>query len=161
VGTDELRVCARGSAKAGRAPKEAVGLGPAAGDAQTFTDEEIPMRKLDAPYINIVLGLWTFASAFLWPHGMAAFVSTVIVGLVTAVTAAIATWVPPVRIVNTAMGIWLVCSLFAWPLESAVTSWNSFFVGAAITLVSLIGPDESEITSTRPLEPEDEFLPQS
>jgi hypothetical protein len=119
------------------------------------------MRKNDAPYINIVLGLWMFASAFLWPHGMAAFVNALIVGLVTAVCAAIGTWVPPVRIVNTAMGVWLICSLFAWPMEAPATTWNNFFVGAAIVLVSLIGPDESEITSTRPLGPPDEFEPSS
>jgi hypothetical protein len=67
--------------------------------------------------------------------------------------------VPPVRIVCTAAGVWLIASLFAWPLEAAVTGWNNFFVGAAIALVSLIGPDESEITSTLPLGPPDEYEP--
>jgi hypothetical protein len=110
------------------------------------------MDNRAARYVNIALGFWLFVTAFLWPHGSGQFINTWLMGLIVAVTAAGALRVPGLRYVSTAAGVWLIVSLFAWPTVSSPTAWHNVFVGAAIALVSLVGPDEADITSSKGLQ---------
>lgn len=106
------------------------------------------MEHRDARYLNILLGIWLFISAFVWRHSSAQLTNTWIMGVITIVAAWVATRVPPVRFVNTAVGFWLIISSFALPRISAVTTWNNLLVGIVITVLSLVGRT-SGVTSGR------------
>jgi hypothetical protein len=101
-----------------------------------------------ARYVSIALGVWLFATAFLWQHGPGQFVNAWLMGVIVVVTAALALGVPWFRYLSAAAGVWLIASLFAWPLDSPLTAWNNVFVGAGIVLSSMIGPDEVDISSS-------------
>ena len=113
------------------------------------------MKRHDTGSANIVLGVWLFASAFLWQHTPATFINALVVGVVIAASAALAYRWPAARIVDTAAGVWLIASLFAWPSVGPATTWNNFFVGAAVALVSLVGPADEDITAPTRLDSDD------
>jgi hypothetical protein len=116
------------------------------------------MQKNDVPYVNVALGIWLIVSAFLWRHSRADFANAVAMGIVIAGSAAISLRRPAARLATTAAGVWLIASLFAWSPQTPGTIWNTFFVGAAVVLASLIGPSDADITSTANLfEPDDEL----
>ena len=110
----------------------------------------------DPSSINVVLGVWLFASAFLWPHSLATFINALVVGIVIAGSAIVAMRWPAARLVDTAAGVWLIASLFAWPSVAPATAWTHFFVGAAVALVSIVGPGDQDITAPTRLDTEDE-----
>jgi hypothetical protein len=112
--------------------------------------------RRDAGSINVVLGVWLFASAFLWQHSLPTFINALVVGIVMVVSAIVAMRWPAARIVDTAAGVWLIASLFAWPSLAPATAWNNFFVGAAVALVSIIGPGDEDISAPTRLDTEDE-----
>jgi hypothetical protein len=87
---------------------------------------------------NMVLGLWVFASAFLWPHTDAQFTNTWMVGVAVAVIAAAGLSLPSLRYLNTVAGAWLALSAFALPVATAATQWNNFLVGLAVLGLSLV-----------------------
>jgi hypothetical protein len=102
------------------------------------------MRGRDVRYLNIALGACVFMSAFLWPHGRGQFVNTWLMGVIVMVSATIAMKIPAVRFVSAAAGTWLVTSLLAWPQSQFLTLMTNAFLGAAIALVSVIGPRQVE-----------------
>jgi len=91
-----------------------------------------------ARYLNIVLGLWLFISAFAWHHGQAQFTNTWIMGIIVAAVGLISLSVPSFRYVNTIAGAWLIVSGFALPRANSGTTWNNVLVGIAVFLVSLV-----------------------
>ena len=97
------------------------------------------MGNKEARYVNILLGIWLFISAFVWRHSSAQFTNTWIMGVITVLVGFAALGAPAVRYVNTIVGIWLVISGLAMPAASAGTRWNNVLVGIAIFLVSLVG----------------------
>jgi len=113
-------------------------------------------NRQDPSSVNVVLGVWLFASAFLWQHSLPTFINALVVGIVIAASAVVAMRWPAARIVDTAAGVWLIASLFAWPSVAPATTWNNFFVGAAVALVSIIGPSDQDITAPTRLDSEDE-----
>ena len=98
------------------------------------------MQSKDARYLNVLLGIWLFISAFLWRHSSAQMTNTWLMGVITVIVAWISTTMPQFRFVNTAVGIWLVISAFALPHMRTGTVWNNLLVGIAIAVVSLMGP---------------------
>ena len=106
------------------------------------------MGTKEARYVNILLGIWLFISAFVWRHSSWQFNNAWIMGVITAVVALVALSVPAVRFVNTIAGIWLVISGFAFPALAAGTRWNNVLVGVAIFFLSLVG--SSSDLRTRP-----------
>src|SRR5262249_31763739 len=62
--------------------------------------------------LNIVLGIWLFISAFLWPHFEPQFTNTWLLGIICVAAAVVALRVPWFRYVNTALAIWLFISAF-------------------------------------------------
>jgi hypothetical protein len=94
--------------------------------------------------INVVLGVWLFISAFVWPHTQAQMTNTWILGVLCVIFALVAMAVPWVRFLNTLLAIWLFISAWALPSTSAGTVWNNVLVAIAIFVVSLIpsGPEE-------------------
>lgn len=86
---------------------------------------------------NIILGIWLFISAFLWPHGYTQMTNTWIVGVLCVAFALIATRVSEVRYLNTILAIWLFISAWVLPTATAGTRWNNVLVAIAIFFVSL------------------------
>lgn len=106
------------------------------------------MINRGARYVNVVLGVWLFASAFLWRHSPLQFTNTWAMGMLTAVTAALAMGMPTVRFANTVIAVWLVISSFALPRLSNVTAWHNALIGGLIGLVSLI--ESGRVRAGRP-----------
>jgi hypothetical protein len=95
--------------------------------------------------INLILGLWLFISAFIWPHTMAQMTNTWIIGVLAVLFSLVAMVTPPVRFLNTALSIWLFISAWALPGESAGTIWNNVLVAIAIFIVSLVPSTPEEM----------------
>lgn len=87
--------------------------------------------------VNILLGVWLFISAFLWPHAPPELTNTWILGALCVVFAFVALSVDWFRFFNTALAIWLFISAFALPTVSRGTVWNNALVAIAIFLLSL------------------------
>ncbi len=87
--------------------------------------------------IQILLGVWLFISAFIWPHTMAQRTNAWICGLIAIAFAVIAMREPRARWVNTALSIWLFLSTIAMPRVSVGTVWNGIIVAVAMFVISL------------------------
>jgi hypothetical protein len=107
------------------------------------------MDTRGARYLNVLLGIWLFISAFVWHHSPWEFANTWILGVVTVVAALVALSVPGVQFVNTVVGIWLIISGFGVTRMNVATKWNNALVGVAILLVSLVGWRSSINTGRR------------
>lgn len=97
------------------------------------------MAPKTARWVNAIVGVWLFLSAFFWPHTTSQYTNTWLMGIIAVAVALISVGSPGFRFVNTAVGIWLVISAFALPTMNAATRWNNFIVGIAIGLLSLVG----------------------
>jgi hypothetical protein len=104
--------------------------------------------------INIVLGVWLFISAFIWPHTMAQRTNTWILGVLCVAFALIAMGVPMVRYLNTLLAIWLFISAFALRDISVGTVWNNALVAIAIFIVSLVPASGASDFYGRPRTPQ-------
>jgi hypothetical protein len=107
---------------------------------------------MGARVANVVVGLWLFASGFLWPHTQAQRLSAWIVGLV-AVTAALAglsghRWG---RYVNVAAGGYLIVSSLV-PSIGRATFWNHMLVGLLLAMFG-VAPSLAALRERRPVSP--------
>ena len=93
---------------------------------------------------SAALGVWLRISTALWHHSHIHLVNTLVVAFIVVGSSAIAFKSPGVRMVTAAAGVWLIASLFAWTPSAALTTWHDFMVGAAIVLVSAVGPRREE-----------------
>jgi hypothetical protein len=91
-----------------------------------------------ARWLNILVGIWLFISAFAWQHSMAARTNSWICGILVVVFAAIAIGYPAVRYLNTILGIWLIVAGAVLHHVASGTQWNNIIVGAVVLLVSLV-----------------------
>ena len=87
--------------------------------------------------VNIVLGIWLFVSAFLWPHSYAQMTNTWILGVLCVAFALIAMRVPEARYLNAVLAVWLFVSVWALPFISSGTRWSNALTAIAIFFVSL------------------------
>lgn len=107
---------------------------------QSYRDVPVEQRQSAAParYANVVLGIWLFLSAFIWPHYSSSQTNTWIVGLLIAAAGLIALRNTNVRFANTALAVWLaVSTLFFWPAVVA-TYWNNLIVAVFVFALSLV-----------------------
>lgn len=93
--------------------------------------------RASARAINIVLGIWLFVSAFLWPHSYSQMNNTWILGVLCVAFALISTRVPEARYLNTALAVWLFISVWALPAISLATQWNNAIVAIVVFFASL------------------------
>ncbi len=96
-----------------------------------------------ARWLNLILGIWLFISAFVWDHSGAERTNSWILGVLCVVFALIAMSTPTARWLNTALSIWLFISVWALPHHVLGTMWNNALVAIAIFLLSL-APGEGE-----------------
>jgi hypothetical protein len=85
--------------------------------------------------LNGCLGLWLFASAFLWRHQPAQLYSAWLTGIVVVTMAVLGlSGVRWARLVNMAAGGWLLITNILWRTDSW-TFWNHFIVGLALAVL--------------------------
>jgi hypothetical protein len=99
--------------------------------------------KGDVParVVNLVLGIWLFISAFVWPHDVAQMTNTWILGVLAVIFALIAMRVQAVRYLNSLLAVWLFISAFALPHLHRGTVWNNALVALVMFFVSLQSSD--------------------
>jgi hypothetical protein len=95
-------------------------------------------RELAPRAVNIVLGVWLFISAFIWPHSSAQSTNTWLMGVLCVLFAWLATTAAWARYLNTVLAVWLFISVWALPGANAGTAWNNALVAIAIFFVSLV-----------------------
>jgi len=106
------------------------------------------MRNRNLTHLIVALGAWVvLSSLFLWRWGANA-VSGWITGAIVIASALVAIRKPLFRYVSGAAGVWLVAALFAWPEYSSPAVWSNAMVGAAIALVSMVGPAEEDMIAS-------------
>jgi hypothetical protein len=97
-----------------------------------------------ARLVEILLGVWMFASPVLFTHTPEQAVSFMVVGVLIVVFGLASLFVvPQARYVTAALGVWLVISAFVLPMSTDDTMWNCILGGlAALGLASV--PNEGE-----------------
>lgn len=100
------------------------------------------MNAQGARIVNVVLGIWLFVSAFVWPHNHAQMTNTWILGVLTVIFAVVAMRVPQVRYLNSLLAVWLFISAFALPRMHGGTVWNNALLGLVIFFLSLVPSGE-------------------
>jgi hypothetical protein len=109
-----------------------------------------PLPSVAARWINVVLGVWLFISAFVWPHLAAQRTNTWILGVLCFVFALVALGTSTARWLNTILAIWLFISVWALPHEHLGTMWNNAVVAIVVFLCSLTpGPHETQLIPHR------------
>lgn len=87
--------------------------------------------------VNIVVGVWLFISAFIWPHSQAQMTNTWIVGLLAVVFAIAAMRAEQARYLNTILAVWLFISVWALPSLNLGTMWNNALAAIVMFFASL------------------------
>jgi hypothetical protein len=101
--------------------------------------------------VNVVLGVWLFISAFLWPHSHAQLTNTWLMGVLCVLFALAAAYVSPARYLNALLAIWLFISAFALPHVSVGTVWNNAIVAVLIFVAALIPATGAAFHRPRPV----------
>lgn len=99
--------------------------------------EGIMQENITWPRVaSVILGIWLFISAFIWPHTYEQMTNNWILGVLCVAFGLIAMRIPEVRYLNTILAVWLFIS--AWVLPTLqVTRWNNAIVAIALFFVSL------------------------
>ncbi len=100
--------------------------------------------------LNILIGIWLFVSAFVWPHTTAQMTNTWILGVLCVVFALVALRLEQARFLNTALAIWLFVSAFVLPAGNRGTVWNNALIAIAIFVVSLAPSDRLQLPAKTP-----------
>jgi hypothetical protein len=116
----------------------------------TNTAQTSSLQANPARIVNIIVGVWLFISAFIWPHTYAQMTNTWIVGALCAVFAAIALRAPQVRYANAVLAVWLFISVWALPTMNVGTSWNNVIV-AIVMFIAALTPAEMTRGVGRPV----------
>jgi len=98
--------------------------------------------------VTVALGLWVVITTFFFRTTTPTFVNAWVTGVVIVVSALVGLRIPAARYISAAAGVWLIASMFAWPNYTSPMIWSNFFVGAAVTLVSMVGPQEADMVSS-------------
>lgn len=89
-------------------------------------------------WLNIMMGGWLVASAFVWPRAEALQANLTIVGVLIATLALYAIFAPAARRLNTLLAVWLlVSSVAVFDHLVSATVWNDIVVGLVVLVCSL------------------------
>lgn len=98
-----------------------------------------------ARIVNVVLGAWIAASAFLWPHLPAARENAAVAGALVAVVALAALRTPKVHWLNAAVGLWLFAAVWIVPHASEASKFNDAISAFFVMALALVpAPGEAE-----------------
>ena len=87
--------------------------------------------------INLLIGVWLFASTFVWPHAPHARSVALYVGLLIALVSAWAMFVHAVHWINAVLAV----GLFVLTLgheHSALTAWNHVIISIIVFALALV-----------------------
>ncbi len=87
--------------------------------------------------LNVLLGAWLFASAFLWPHQDNVAFNDWVCGFLVAASALCAFWAPPFRWVNVGMAVWLGWCAADLEYHSTLTRLHDLALAGAILVGAL------------------------
>jgi hypothetical protein len=100
--------------------------------------------------LDLTLGLWLFASVFLWPHGAAQLLDAAAVGAaLVAVALAPQRRQEQARHASTALAVWLFLANILLP-TTLPTAWNHAVVSVLVFLVSLVPARPRRVVPVRP-----------
>lgn len=102
-------------------------------------------------WINLLLGVWLFISAFAWSHTMPEMTDAWIVGLMIVAASIIAMYWPPARYANTILAIWLFFSSLGFPHQHVATIWNHVIIAIIVFVVSLVPSHTTSVAGGRPI----------
>jgi hypothetical protein len=89
--------------------------------------------------MDVAVGVWLCASAFLWPHGMPQFLNATVIGAAIAIDAGMALkGHERARMGNRALAVWLFLSNLLLPGTSLPTAWNHALVAVVVFLLSMV-----------------------
>jgi hypothetical protein len=89
--------------------------------------------------IDLALGVWLCASAFVWPHGLPQVLNAAVVGAaIIADAAAALAGHDRARFGNRALAVWLFLSNLILPGTSLATAWNHSLVAVMVFLLSMV-----------------------
>lgn len=88
--------------------------------------------------LNVLLGAWLFASAFVWHHQDNVAFNDWVCGLVVAASALSALWAPPFRWVSAGMAAWLAFSAVVFEYHSTITRLHDLALAGAIFVIALV-----------------------
>ncbi|HUJ63272.1 MAG TPA: hypothetical protein VLX92_32460 [Kofleriaceae bacterium] len=91
-----------------------------------------------ARWVNLVLGVWLFISAFIWPHSLGEQTDTWILGLLIFCASIAAMFVPMIRFANTLFAIWLFFATVVIAHSQPGTLWNNCIAAIIVFLMSLV-----------------------
>ena len=101
--------------------------------------------------INLLIGIWLFISAFVWPHTMGQQTNTWILGVLIALASAWAMFAPTARYFDTIFAIWLFISTLVIAHQTAGTMWNNLIAAIVVFVLSLVPGGVTATTGQRPL----------
>lgn len=91
-----------------------------------------------ARLLEMGLGLWLFAAAFLWVHPHVQAMNMWIFGLVVIAVALVSCVFSFLRFVNTAIAMWLVASVFALPTMEPGGSLSNVLTAIVLFAASMV-----------------------
>jgi hypothetical protein len=101
--------------------------------------------------INLLIGIWLFMSAFIWPHTTGQMTNTWIIGVLIALASAWAMYAPDARYLDTIFAVWLFISTFVIAHPTPATMWNNAIAAIVVFVLSLIPGGVTATTGQRAL----------
>ena len=96
---------------------------------------------------TVMLGLWLFLSAFVWPHSAISQTNSWGLGLIIAAIAAVGTPSPALRVVSSVPAIWLFFSSLWMEHVTVATMWNNAIVAVLVLILSLVPTRDRSISA--------------
>ncbi len=88
--------------------------------------------------LGVVLSLWLFFSAFVFPRSHEGFANAWLVGLFSGVASLAAMRSPRARYLGIALSAWLLASAFIFSRGSRLSFWNDLAVAVLLFLLALV-----------------------
>lgn len=92
---------------------------------------------------NALIGVWLFATAFMWPHSHVEMTVTIVAAILTFALAILAIYTGTARYLNAFVAVLLFLSALTIPSLAKATQWNNTIVAVAIFVAALVdnGPE--------------------
>ena len=101
-------------------------------------------------WVSLVVAVWVFISAFIWPHTHAEQTNTWILGVLMFIGSLWAMAMPPVRYLNTIFSIWLFIATLVIAHQQPGTLWSNLIAAIIVFVMSLIPSGATTVrTGTR------------
>ena len=100
---------------------------------------------------NVLIAVWLFATAFMWPHAHLAQEVTIIAAVLTFVLSIMEMYVRGARYLNAVVAVFLFLSALTLPALTRATVWNNAIVAIAILVAALVDRGPGAVRHEREL----------